>query len=90
MKTSFSKKEIRQNLESALIQEIERIEGSNSSKKIKKKVKKLSKDIAGKVKVDMKKKLRKASKRNHKEMKMKKKSNGHLVEKVKNIAAVQE
>lgn len=89
MNTTFSKKEIRQNLESALIQEIERIEGSESSKKIRKKVKKLSNNIAEKVKVDMKKKLRKASKRNHKQMK--KKSNGYPIETVaKNAAAVQE
>lgn len=87
MNTSVSKKEIRQNLESALIQEIERIEGSGSSRKIRKKVRKISKDIAAKVKVDMKKKLRKASKRNHKETK---KSNGYPVEKVKNAAAVKE
>lgn len=80
MNTTLSKKEIRQNLELALNEAIEKIEGSESSKKIRKKVKKLSKSIAGKVKVDLKKKMRKASKRDHKEMRAK--LNGYLIETV--------
>ncbi len=55
MKPNFSKKEIRNNLEAALITEIEKMEGSESSKKIKRVIRKLSKDIALKVKLDMKK-----------------------------------
>jgi hypothetical protein len=55
MKTNISKKEIRHNLESALISEIEKMGGAESSKKVKKVVKKISKNIAGKVKVDINK-----------------------------------
>ena len=62
MKTSLSKKEIRCNLEAALISEIEKMEGSESSKKLKRAVRKVSRDIAPKVKFDMKKKRRKNSK----------------------------
>lgn len=82
MKTNLSKKEIRNQLESALILEIEKIEGSESSKRIKKVVKKLSKSIAGKVKIDMKKKFRKAAKRGKVE---KKQLNGYLLENVEKI-----
>lgn len=63
MNTKISKKEVRHNLETALIIEIEKMGGSESSKKVKKVVKKISKNIAGKVRVDINKKLRKASKR---------------------------
>jgi tartrate dehydratase alpha subunit/fumarate hydratase class I-like protein len=67
MKTHLSKKEIRHNLETALISEIEKMEGSESSKKIKRVIRKASKGIALKVKLDMKRRVRKASKRNNKE-----------------------
>lgn len=63
MKTSMSKKEIRNNLEAALINEIEKMEGSDFSKKVKRVVRKVSKGIAVKVKLDMKKKVRKAGKK---------------------------
>lgn len=62
MNANFSKKEIRNNLEAALITEIEKMEGSESSKKIKRVIRKVSKNIAPKVKLDMKKKNRKAAK----------------------------
>ena len=65
MKPNFSKKEIRHNLEAALISEIEKMEGSESSRKIKKVVKKISKGIALKVKLDMKKNFRKAARKRH-------------------------
>ena len=61
MKANFSKKEIRSNLEAALINEIEKIEGSESSNKMKRVIRKFSKDIAIKVKMDMKKKMKKAN-----------------------------
>ena len=78
MKPNFSKKEIRHNLEAALISEIEKMEGSESSRKIKKVVKKISKGIALKVKLDMKKNFRKARKRHN--VDSKKGLNGFLIE----------
>ena len=77
MKTNISKKEVRHNLETALIAEIEKMGGSESSKKVKKVVKKISKNIAGKVRVDINKKLSKASKRQKSETKD---LNGFLIE----------
>ncbi|MEX1239556.1 MAG: hypothetical protein WEB30_07560 [Cyclobacteriaceae bacterium] len=61
MKANFSKKEIRSNLEAALINEIEKMEGSESSKKIKRVIRKVSKNIAIKIKMDMKKRMKKAN-----------------------------
>ena len=78
MKTNISKKEVRHNLETALIVEIEKMGGSESSKKVRKVVKKISKNIAGKVRVDINKKLRKASKRQKSETT--KDLNGFLIE----------
>lgn len=74
MKTSMSKKEIRNNLEAALINEIEKMEGSEFSKKIKRVVRKVSKGIAVKVKLDMKKKVRKADKKIKNDKKRERKS----------------
>ena len=62
MNATLSKKEIRYNLETALINEIEKMEGTESSKKLKRAVRKFSKDIALKVKFDMKKRFRKEKK----------------------------
>lgn len=64
MNATLSKKEIRYNLETALINEIEKMEGTESSKKLKRAVRKFSKDIALKVKFDMKKRFRKEKKNN--------------------------
>ena len=77
MKTIIKKKEIRHNLESALIAEIEKMGGSESSKKVKKVVRKISRNIAGKVKSDINKKLRKATKRDKETTKD---LNGFLIE----------
>lgn len=64
MNTTLSKKEIRRNLEDALMNEIKKMDGGGeSSKKVKRALRKFSKDIALKVKLDMKKKLRAAAKR---------------------------
>ena len=62
MNTKLSKKEIRHNLEAALINEIENMEGSESSKKLKRAVRKFSRNIAPKVKLDIKKNRRKGIK----------------------------
>lgn len=61
MKARFSKKEIRNNLEAALINEIEKMEGPDFSKKTKKVVKRATRSVAAKVKIDIKKKSRKAN-----------------------------
>lgn len=63
MNASLSKKEIRHHLEAALINEIEKMKGTGSSKKMKRAVRKVSKDIALKLKHDLKKMTRKESKR---------------------------
>ena len=76
MNATLSKKEIRYNLETALINEIEKMEGTESSKKLKRAVRKFSKDIALKVKFDMKKRFRKEKKT----MKLQNELNGFLME----------
>lgn len=62
MKKNLSKKEIRQNIEVTLINEIQHMEGSGSSRKVKQVIRKASKDIAAKVKQDIKKNFRTAAK----------------------------
>jgi len=83
MNANISKKEIRSNLEAALISEIEKMEGGESSKKIKRVVRKLSKRIAPKVKLDMKRKLRKTEK-SRKAQKGKEMS-GYLIETTEHV-----
>ena len=76
MNATLSKKEMRYNLETALINEIEKMEGTASSKKMKRAVRKFSKDIALKVKLDIKKRLRKGKKT----AKIKNEINGFLID----------
>jgi len=74
MKNNLSKKDIRQNIEATLINEVENLEGSESSRKVKKVIKKASKNIAAKVKLDIKKNNKRSVKQLKRETKLNRKN----------------
>jgi len=62
MKTKISTKEIRTSIEIGILQSITMMDGFEPSRKVQSAIKKASRDIALKVKIEMKKKIKKAEK----------------------------